>query len=40
MAVLRRTGVAAVPARCLAPTVLLHPQGNPGLSIAVTGSAG
>jgi hypothetical protein len=30
----------SVPRRCLAPAVLLHPNGNPGLFIAVTGSAG
>lgn len=30
----------SVPARCLAPAVLLNPNGNAGLFIAVTGSAG
>lgn len=29
-----------IPARCLAPAVLLNPNGNAGLFIAVTGSAG
>lgn len=30
----------SVPTRCLAPAVLLNPNGNPGLFIAGTGSAG
>lgn len=30
----------SVPTRCLAPAVLLNPNGNPGLFIAATGSAG